>query len=342
MREWMDRFERDRDPGQTRITHLIMLAPPNHGSALAQMGKGRLSRMKFWMQGMEPGEKILDWLEHGSRESWDLNRRSLNIDWTERGVYHFVLAGGTHDPKFYDHLNSYTGEEGSDGVVRAAAANPNYRLLSLLQDGNDPDGALTLETIETSPRYAFAILRNYSHIGDKKGILASITPRRAANHPVAKWVSRCLDVASPIAYQKLSKVMERESVGATKECAMVVVRVQDSAGNPVNDFDLLFTSGPNYSPNDLPRGFFIDRQRNQEQKNVLTYYLDYTAMAKATELGLRLFARPDTGPVRYRPASFHSRFAQVASVLEPHETVMIDLTLHRMLDGSVFSLRQIA
>ena len=32
------------------LSHLVMLAPANHGSALAQLGKGRLSRMKFFFR----------------------------------------------------------------------------------------------------------------------------------------------------------------------------------------------------------------------------------------------------------------------------------------------------
>jgi len=39
------------------------------------------------------------------------------------------------DRKLYDHLNSYTGEKGSDGVVRAAAANLNFGLVELKQRG---------------------------------------------------------------------------------------------------------------------------------------------------------------------------------------------------------------
>ncbi|MEI9811991.1 MAG: hypothetical protein WDO18_04655 [Acidobacteriota bacterium] len=115
LRLWHDRY---RGP----LTHLFMLAPPNHGSALAQLGKGRLSRLKSWFGGLEPGQRILDWLELGSEEAWELNKR-----WsTDDRLFTCVIAGATHHAAFYDHLNSYTGERCSDGVVRVASANPNY------------------------------------------------------------------------------------------------------------------------------------------------------------------------------------------------------------------------
>jgi triacylglycerol esterase/lipase EstA (alpha/beta hydrolase family) len=59
LRTWLDMFCRQ---SECWLTHLIMLAPPNHGSALAQLGKSRLARMKLWFEHMQPGEQILDWL----------------------------------------------------------------------------------------------------------------------------------------------------------------------------------------------------------------------------------------------------------------------------------------
>jgi hypothetical protein len=54
------------------MSHLIMLAPANYGSALAQLGKGRLSRLKFWFGGLEPGQGVLTGL-NSSSEAWDFN-----------------------------------------------------------------------------------------------------------------------------------------------------------------------------------------------------------------------------------------------------------------------------
>ena len=135
MRTWIDLYH-SNNLSACPLSHLIMLAPANHGSALAQLGKGRVARMKFSLEGVEPGTGVLDWLELGSDQSWNLNRRWLSYKCVEAGLYPFVLTGQRIDRAMYDSLNSYTDEAGSDGVVRAAAANLNFGLVSLVQDGN--------------------------------------------------------------------------------------------------------------------------------------------------------------------------------------------------------------
>jgi len=61
-----------------------MLAPANHGSALAKLGKARVGRLKAWFNRIEPGQRILDWLSLGSEGQWQLNKfwgtRYKNID----------------------------------------------------------------------------------------------------------------------------------------------------------------------------------------------------------------------------------------------------------------------
>jgi hypothetical protein len=135
VRHWLQRFWRQR-LAACPLRHLIMLAPPNHGSALAQLGKSRLSRIQAFCQGVEPGQRVLDWLELGSQEQWKLNEDWLDLDLAADAIYPFVLTGQTIDRKLYDVLNSYTGEAGSDGVVRVAAANLNYRWLRFAQDAD--------------------------------------------------------------------------------------------------------------------------------------------------------------------------------------------------------------
>jgi hypothetical protein len=267
------------------MSALVMLAPPNHGSALAQLGKGRLSRLKSWVQGVEPGQRILDWLELGSEECWALNLAWLDFHWTGRML---VLCGCTPDRSLYDHLNSYTGERGSDGVVRLAAANLNYSLLRLRQSGE----TLELRERKRSPPTPFLGLLGASHSG----------------------------------------ILNLESSSqSTPPTSMIVLKVIDSAGQPVDDYDLVLTAGPEYSPDALPRGFFIDRQRNCVTRNTLTYFLNYETMANLRHLGFIVSPRPDAGPLSYLPAHFRSTM-----FLRPNETTMIEITLHRRLEDHVF------
>ena len=138
IREWWDAHYVARGrPGACPMSHLVMLAPANFGSALGQLGKGRIGRLKSWFGGVEPGTGVLDWLELGSPEAWRLNRRWMSYPDTTSGrgrVFPFVLTGQCVDHALYDHVNSYTGELGSDGVVRAAAANLNTTYVRLEQE----------------------------------------------------------------------------------------------------------------------------------------------------------------------------------------------------------------
>src|SRR5689334_2283181 len=45
-----------KEKKKSPMSHLIMLSPANHGSALAQLGKSRLSRVRSWMDGVEAGQ----------------------------------------------------------------------------------------------------------------------------------------------------------------------------------------------------------------------------------------------------------------------------------------------
>jgi len=148
VRTWLDRYYGPARLGECPMSHVVMLAPPNHGSALAQLGKSRLSRMKFFLDGVEPGQNVLDWLELGSEGQWELNLRGLDCRYSQNGVFPYVLTGQSIDRTMYDHLNSYTGEPGSDGVVRACAANLNYTYLCLEQAA---DGELTVARAADSP-----------------------------------------------------------------------------------------------------------------------------------------------------------------------------------------------
>jgi hypothetical protein len=362
VRKWMDLYYKDK-LGKCPLSHLIMLAPANHGSALAQLGKSRLSRIKHFFQGIEPGERVLDWLELGSDANWQLNESWLDYDCLAGGVYSFVLTGQKIDRSLYDALNSYTGEAGSDGVVRAAAANMNYRLLRLRQEGEK----LLADKVRRSRPMAFGILPGRSHSGENMGILRSITLANAATHPTVQWVLRCLAVSSRTNYNTLAGELdqltaetqeaerverERVLIGTrkyiTNRYSMIVFRITDDRGNNLSDYDLYFTAGPNYDEGELPRGFFVDRQRNQRNAGKLTYYVDYDIMSEGLNkpsmegrLGVRVQARPeasDTALVYYREFDFRSSLATVNKILAPNETVMIEVTLQRRVDKAVFRL----
>lgn len=359
VRKWMDLYYRDQID-QCPLSHLIMLAPANHGSALAQLGKSRLGRMKSALEGAECGQLVLNWLELGSEQSWELNTNWLDYDCVPEGVYPFVLTGQRIDRSFYDVLNSYTDEAGSDGVVRVAAANLNYGFLRLLQRN---DG-FSVDAMRRTVRTALGVLPGRSHSGDDMGIIRSVKLPNAATHPTAQWVLRCLQVSSRAAYNRLADDLD-ELTAATQEAerkervkfllgsrtyltnrySMIIFRLVDDRGQILSDYDLLLTAGPDYSENELPPGFFVDRQRNRINPGKLTYYVDHDVLEAginhdrlAGKLGFRLLARPQQGLAFYRTLDFKSDFDTLAKVLRPNETMMVEIQLQRLVDATVFRL----
>ena len=395
VRDWWNRFYRESpSAGVCPMSHLVMLAPANFGSALAQLGKGRIGRIKAWFEGVEPGTGLLDWLELGSPQSWDLNVKwitSSNPLDEAPPVFQFVLTGQSIDHALYDHLNSYTDEAGSDGVVRTAAANLNAKYLRLVQQAPAPmkAGARKLPSVDLSspeiaasaPRTAFALVPGRSHSGSDMGILRSVKNDRR-DHPTVNAVLRCLTVASAADYTRLCDEFDAENrVVRENERAelyrrrllpdrwffhdahsMVIFRIRDDRGHVVRDFDLKLTAGRKgrVSPDFLPEGFFVDRQKNQHDAGTLTYYFNYDAMVGsdavldpgdprheavlrdklpgAESLGLELVCRPDDGFVHYYPASLQATPQVLEHFIGSDQTSLIEIVVRRTVREGTFRL----
>jgi len=316
VRDWLDRFY--VKPGKLAdcpLSHLIMLAPANFGSALAQLGKSRLARLANWFDGVEPGQRVLDWLELGSPEAFDLDSRwitdyaALKLTAAANPQFLFVLTGDRIDRKLYDHLNSYTGELGSDGVVRAAAANLNATYVRLEQPQPDrgetlPRAKAKLRSLEVaavqrSPRTAFKIIPDASHSGDRMGIMRSVA-ENGDLHPTAAAILRCLQVTDSAAYVSLCDEFDSENNAHQAPAnrleiehvpvipdrqyihdphSMLIFRLLDDHGAHVQDVDILLTAGPNNSPNELPEDFLADRQANHRDPGTITFFLNFSSLA---------------------------------------------------------------
>jgi hypothetical protein len=365
VRLWWETYYSDKP---CPISHLIMLAPANFGSALAQLGKGKLSRLKSFFEGVEPGQGVLDWLELGSSQAWRLNTNWIKNGSTlvsNSGTYPFVLIGQSIDRAFYDNLNTYTGELGSDGVVRTAAANLNSHYIRLEQEViTSPQVAVTSNLIPTedatAPPTPMRVLTGKSHSGSKKGIMGSVTSKVIADQSTetVNAIFACMKVTSMAEYEQLVTQFEAETAAVQKAervetetelflfhktfihdvYSQVIFRVQDHEGNPITDFDLLLTAGDDNDPNHLPEGFAVDRQKNTVSRDTVTYYFNYTIMQEITKLGLILIPRPDAGFVRYFPCSIAANEAIFNKAIQPNATTLIDIVLHRAVSREVFAL----
>lgn len=344
IRTWLARYYSQGAQGlkQCPLTHLIMLAPANHGSALAQLGKSRLGRLKSWFEGVEPGQQILDWLELGSLGQHQLSRYWLSQDPVADGLYPFVISGETIDSNLYDFLNSYTAEPGSDGVVRLAGANLNYRWLELTetQTLDDNGRAVLIPTADViAPACGFEVLPRASHSGSKLGIMTSVNGRSPKPRPVVSRILQCLQVGSAGDYSALCQEMADSNPRSGPRFTQLVVRLWDNEGEPIRDFDFLLLAGPDYDPGKLPRGFFQDRQKNQRSGNALTLYLNHDRMLKTAEgcWGFRILPRPGSGLAHYRPVEFRCA-GKLAEYLKADQTLMLDVHLTRHIHPHVFSL----
>jgi hypothetical protein len=306
IRNWIYKYY--IEPGKMEecpVSHLIMLAPANFGSALAILGKMRLSRIKSWVEGIEPGKGVLDWLELGSPESWNLNLKWMNYFkgmQQNEAFFPFVISGQSIDRSFYDHVNSYTGELGSDGVVRLAGANLNANYYKFVQEppvSNSIELPLSPVGGEhiTPDKTAFAIAKGRSHSGDEMGILKSIQ-KGHDNHPTVKLILDCIGVNSGDQYAALcgkfetlsAQVMTEEKIEVEDvfllndryfihdPYSMLIFRIRDEYGNAIGNYDIIFTGGENDSENHLPENFLADKQRNSRSPGFITFYFNTAVM----------------------------------------------------------------
>ncbi len=391
VREWLDRHVvRHGRLDDCPVSHLVMLAPSNFGSALAQLGKSRLGAIKAWFDGVEPGQGVLDWLELGSPASCELNRRwirdypALDLLQGPNPVFPFVLTGDAIDRKLYDHINPYTGEIGSDGVMRVAATNLNATHVVLRQPEPRRGEALpvarkrlrtlALESTARAMPTAFGIVPGKSHSGSAMGIMASVRDDDAEDATVDALLA-CLSVTDADGYAALRSTfarqnashqavdrrleIERVPVLPDREyihdpCSMVVFRLFDADGNDIPDMDLVLTAGPEDSPDQLPRGFMIDRQGNQKRPGNITFYLNHAvlagcppiprpdgsvarpALAPRPPYGLRVDPRHRDRFVEYWQAMLDTTMHQLLDLIRPNETTLVDIHLSRVVHKGVF------
>ena len=356
VRHWMDEFYGANNLDQLPLKHLVMLAPANHGSALAVLGKKRVSRITSWLKGVEAGQRILDWLALGSLGQRKLNRHGLDYHYASNDVYPFVLTGQAIDKEGYDYINSYLVEAGSDGVVRVAGANMNYRFFNLEQTTDlvrsEPKTTRLVydddRPVQTSQHVPLGVYHQYSHSGENKGIMRSITTANGPSQPVVADIVKCLQVEDKADYllrghelailTATEQQISRENHD-TERYAMLIFHIHDDQGNHFDcgDFDILLLAGKDYQPYDLPKGFFMDRQMNSTTSN-LVYYIDVDRMHDIKDglFGIRVAARPESGFAYYCMAEFRSDGVSVDNVVVANQTTYVDITLTRCVDRNVF------
>ncbi len=131
--------------------------------------------------------------------------------------------------------------------------------------------------------------------------------------------------------------------GNRNRYTMFVFYIHDDRDSAVNDYDLFLLGGKEYEEDSLPKGFFVDRQRNKIDQNCLTYNLNSTKMMAIKDdcLGFRVVARPSEGFSYYTKGEFRSENISVKGILKDNQTTFVEIELKRHVDINVFRLEKL-
>lgn len=339
VRGWIDQYYATRLKALP-LSHLIMLAPPSHGSRLAGIGKSRLNRLRsLW--GAEPGVKILTALELGSQYQWD-----LDTAWITKKIhatpnfYPVVITGQWIDKKIYDTIVPATYERGSDGVVRASSANMNIKKFSFVQGEN-----IFEEVMGGIP---FLITPQTSHADERYGIMAGVPSK--GSHPTLEAIVQVLQVKDRRGYQLLeadfamkTALLQRKETyydgTPLDQYSQLVVRIHGDMGEPLSDYaiELLDAEGRG----DLfPTGFLPHSQQNPSNPEFFIYYLNYTQISKVIgkQIGVRVHSVTHSPLVNYEVTHFSGDTSAINSFIKPNQTTYLDISLRRRLNKNIFRL----
>ncbi len=309
-REWVARFYPDGASCPAR--RIIMLAPANFGSALAALGKSMIGRLaKGWNNWFQTGTQMLRGLELASPYQWRLACRDL-LDPSPGGqgdgpygasvdkVWPFVIIGSRGYPS---GLRQIVNENGSDGTVRAAAANMNVvgMTIDFSDNPEKPPPPRIWRRRSGDLRIPFAVLpdRDHStivrpdedpgsqpvfsaHLGQLiLGALNCDTPEKYRQMHDDWDLASDATAALVHDHAALQSAFKRDAPepAALHQYFQVVTRVRDDHGQPVDDYFLEFFAPQERS--DRPGIYFHkevleDVHVNKQAPSLRALYVDRT------------------------------------------------------------------
>lgn len=362
VREWMTTFH---TAASVPVKRFVQLAPANFGSPLAHKGHSFIARaVKGWGSGMETGRRLLHGLELGSPYTWQLAGRDLFVPpearWYGRDrLLATVLIGDTG----YSGISSIANEPGTDGTVRAACANLQAEEVSLHFPGaGQPPIA---RRVATEGATAFGILagENHSTIAFKDGgprspvtleLLLGALAVEDADFPASPgdafgWQARVEALAPPLA-------------AGRPERQHTVVHLHDHLGQDVEDYFVEFYLPPGTRPKRVDAAFEQRFYRdviagvhaygpNPAWRALNLDTAAFAALAGAEPMDplcLSVSASPEYKPPRQRVGyrSFRDGDlgalaiprAKHAAFFSPHRTLLLRLSIPRVIDDDVFAL----
>jgi hypothetical protein len=284
-RRWLSRFF---PRGEAPVRSFVMLAPANFGSRLATLGRSMLTRVFKTLvgdaKGFETGAEMLHALELASAFQWDLAAADVLAPpgvaappsvYSAAGVRPFVIVGALQPPG----TPSFASEPGSDGVVRIAGANLNAQAVTVDFTDGAPEPRITPWSVRSSLEFPFAVVPDRDHLsivhplngaGARKA-RGSASSDPAVRDQLASLIGEALAVDSPSAYAAVGarwraisettaalafdeaerrRLLGRRDPGAAAfhHHYMLVTRVRDDHGAPVEDYFVSFTSAAKNAP----------------------------------------------------------------------------------------------
>jgi pimeloyl-ACP methyl ester carboxylesterase len=313
-RTWLAAYCCGMPPAQMPVQRLVMIAPANFGSKLADVGQTILGRVvKGWDHGFHTGKLMLNGLALGSPFQWDLAARDLfALDERDGAtvygadlVWPFVVVGSMP----YQHgLRQMVNENGSDGTVRVAAANLNAygATLDFTRDKAPTvmrmtgsasvaaaQGALIpwKRRCDDGMQFPLAVMARRDHASITDPTVSGDNETAAEQAQFQACLLDALGCPSYAQYQGLQQAWRaisdavQNASSADEDHHMhlqINVRVVDEYEKPVTDYMIEFLA-PNYAQNTDLTGMFHDKvikdvHRNAEDASVRTIYVDRQRM----------------------------------------------------------------
>jgi hypothetical protein len=369
VRLWLDlHYARQRAEGKTKprspVEHLLMFAPANFGSDLAEMGQSFLGKFRstFFNSNRKPGDflesgkYVLQGLEPASPFQWDLSSRDLhgegffNPELGDDNVcFPFVFAAGRGYGGLQARIVKDRKKPGTDGTVRICGTSLNTRkcIVDFCRRAVNP---VWLEERKFG-NMSLAIFGEFNH-----GSIIEHTEQFARGP--GKWALEALGVASRAAYDKFAARAEeftrRNYDGDPYQ--QFFFRVRDDVGLPVTDFYIDFYAQlPNNAVHEkltleFDKTFEAEFYRHSADPSCRALLLNladlraYFKRLKAAKAHLvfDVYAISPIKEVRYLPA-FATIFGEGANEDEPsflyeNTTTLVEIVLNRVASDQVLHL----
>ncbi len=333
VKHWIVNHYVNKYAANKALQNIVFLAGAHFGSRLAHHGCSMLTHMKY---GGDTGTEILKSLELGSEFNWNITKEWFDkSSWKAKGIRLFNLTGDRIDNDFFASKIFPAGfEEGSDMVVRAAAANLNCTRFEVRASTGKLKKTGTINNIP------FAALYKYTHSGDKHGIMKSIKKTSTLRDQNLKLIIECLNVSNATAYKNMRDVLHTatEKTRAKRQgFAQIDFRFTDQDNKPVNDY--VVKLGAVKNGNDVPSEAVVHTHKNRVTPNHFTIFVNMKQIEPELEYFIELFTTTDTSLYQYVPSLLRINILseKITELICEDQTTQIDIILKREPDKKLFS-----